>query len=90
MGDGKQHFGLSSWVRPAVVGGITGVALVVIPTLSVASSMGGPTSKGRAPYVHVGLVYVVPIGLVAGVLVGLLWARRPSAESAAGAEGERA
>ncbi len=71
---------LPEWVRPAVVGGLIGVAGVVLPTLGVACTLGGPSSKGQAPYLHAGLVYGVPVGLVAGALVGLLQARRRSAE----------
>jgi hypothetical protein len=78
---------LPTWVRPAVVGGLTGVAAVVVPTLSVACSLGGASSKGQAPYLHVGLVYGVPIGLFVGVVVGLLRARRPSAETGTAANG---
>ncbi len=71
---------LPPWVGPAVLGGLIGVAVVVVATIVVAYSWGGPTSKGQVRYTHSGLVYGVPIGLAAGVLVGLLRARRPSAE----------
>lgn len=62
---------LPAWGRPAVVGGLVGVAAVAVPTFIVANLLGRPSSKGQAPYLHVGLVYGVPIGLVAGVSVAL-------------------
>ncbi len=71
---------LPTWVRPAILGGLVGIAAVVAVTLGAARSLGGQSAKGQAPYLHVGLVYGVPIGLVSGVLVGLQRRWRPSAE----------
>jgi hypothetical protein len=72
---------LPAWLRLAIVGGLIGVAAVVVATLAVAYSFGGPSSKGQAPYLHAGLVHGVPVGLVTGVLLGLVRGRRPSAHS---------
>lgn len=62
---------LPSWMRPVVGGGLAGVAVAVVPTLVVANWLGGPSSKGQAQYLHLGLIYGVPVGLLAGVIVGL-------------------
>jgi hypothetical protein len=63
---------LPEWVRPALLGSLAGVAAVVVPTLALACSLGGPSSKGEAPYLHAGLVYGVPVGLVVGAVAGLI------------------
>ncbi|WP_165070591.1 hypothetical protein [Paludisphaera rhizosphaerae] len=71
---------LPAWVRAAVVGGLVGVAAMAVPTFIVANWLGGPSPMRQAPYLHVGLVYGVPVGLVAGALAGLLKVRRLNAK----------
>jgi hypothetical protein len=71
---------LPGWVRPAVVGSLVGVVTVVVPTLFVACALGGPSSKGQAPYLHAGLVYGVPVGLALGAVAGLVVAKGRPAE----------
>jgi hypothetical protein len=67
---------LPSWVQPIVLGSLSGVATVVTATLFVAYALGGPTSKGQSPYLHAGLIYGVPVGLVVGAVRGLAVAKR--------------
>ena len=67
---------LPGWVRPAVLGSLGGVASVVVPTLGVACSLGGPSSMGQAPYLVAGLAYGVPVGLVVGTMTGLVVAKK--------------
>jgi hypothetical protein len=71
---------LPVWVKPVVLGSLGGVAVVVIATLFVACAVGGPSSIGQAPYLDAGLVYGVPLGLVAGAVNGLVFAKRHRAE----------
>ena len=67
---------LPDWVKPIVIGSLTGVAVVAVGTLMLDSGLGGPSSKGQAPYLHAGLIYGVPIGLAAGALGGWMHIRR--------------
>ena len=59
------------WSRPAAVGGLIGVAAVVLPVAGIAC----PHPKGH-PLQTVALVYGVPIGLVTGAASAVLWAGR--------------
>jgi hypothetical protein len=84
------RYPLPCWVRAALLGALAGVAAVVLPTLFVACALGGPSDKGQAPYLHAGLVYGVPVGLVAGGVAGLVRSRRRGrAEPPAAAGGGR-
>ena len=73
---------LPSWVRPVALGSLAGVAAVMVPTVFVACALGGPGSKGQAPYLYVGQVFGLPIGLVGGAVAGLLVAKRRQADQA--------
>lgn len=69
------------WVRPVAVGGLTGVAAVVLPVAAVAC----PAPKGH-PLQAVGLAYGVPIGFAAGATVALVRAIRRRAEPTGAAD----
>jgi hypothetical protein len=71
-----DRFSFPGWARLLALGGLIGVAFVVVPTLGIACTFGGPSSKGQAPYLIAGLVYGIPVGLVVGAVVGLLGARK--------------
>jgi hypothetical protein len=69
------QYRLPQGVRGAALGGLVGVGVVAILTLAVATVLGGPSSKGQAPNLEVGLWYGVPGGLVVGGVGGLLVSR---------------
>src|SRR5947209_291874 len=53
---------LPRWVQTLAVGTVTGIAVVVIGTLFVAHTFGGPSSIEQAPILLAGLVFGVPVG----------------------------
>lgn len=78
------RFPLPACVRPVVLGSLIGVAAVVVPTLGIAWSLGGASSKGQAPYLDAGRLYGVPLGLAGGAVVGLIAFRRRGIRSSKG------
>ncbi|MBI1917935.1 MAG: hypothetical protein HYS12_24845 [Planctomycetes bacterium] len=69
---------LPEWVRPSVLGGLAGVAVVVFLTLLLANALGGPSPKSpKGEGIRLfGLVCGVPIGLISGIVVGLEVSRK--------------
>jgi hypothetical protein len=67
---------LSPRVRAVAFGCLAGVFCVVLPTIGIANARGGPYSKWQAPYLHQGLVYGVPCGLLIGGMAGWFVSKR--------------
>jgi hypothetical protein len=79
------RYTLPEWVRPAALGSLAGVAAVVVVSYVLDIGSGGLWSKAHA-YRSIGLVFGVPVGLIAGAAAGLAMAQRhatplPEAES---------
>lgn len=60
---------VTSRIRGAAIGALMGAASVTVPTLFLASSMGGITTIRQAPYLVTGLK-LVPIGIAVGSFLG--------------------